>query len=109
MIFNESVVVVEPSWVDDRGTMRPDYENPVSSTVVDLCSVQPGASSEDLQNRTQNTIRWNIFVRRIVPVSDHAAVRIGGTDYAMSGSAAYWKSPSGAVSNTALNVVDWEG
>lgn len=109
MIFNEGVTVIEPSWVDDRGTLRPDYDTPLSSTVVSGCSVQPGASSEDLQNRTQNTIRYTVFVKRIVPVSDHAAVVFEGIRYSLSGSAAYWKSPSGAVSNTTLNVVDWEG
>lgn len=109
MIFNESITVVEPSWVDDRGTMRPDYESPVSSMVVDGCSVQPGASSEDMQNRTQNTIRWTVFIKRIIPVGDHDALMFDGVLYQLSGSAAYWKSPSGAVSNTTLQLVDWEG
>lgn len=109
MIFSDSVTVIEPSWVDDRGTMRADYDNPVSSTPVSGCSVQPGASSEDLQNRTQNTIRWTAFIRKITPVSDHAAIEYGGTRYSLSGSAAHWKSPTGAVSNTTLSLVDWEG
>lgn len=109
MIFNESVQVVVPSWVDDRGTMRPDFDNPASVTPIDGCSVQPGASSEDLQNRTANTIRWTVFIKRIVPVGDHDALMFDGVLYQLSGSAAYWKSPSGAVSNTTLQLVDWEG
>lgn len=109
MLFSETVTVIEPSWVDDRGTMRADYDNPESTTPVTGCSVQPGASSEDLQNRTQNTIRWTVFARKIVRVSDHAAIEYAGVRYSLSGSAAYWKSPTGAVSNTTLSVVDWEG
>lgn len=109
MIFNETVQVVVPTWVDDRGTPKADFDNPVSVTDVVGCSVQPGASSEDLQNRTQNTIRWTVFIKRIVPVGDHDALLFDGVLYSLSGSAAYWKSPSGAVSNTTLQLVDWEG
>lgn len=109
MIFNEPVTVIEPSWVDNRGTLVPNYDAPLSVETVELCSVQPGASSEDLQNRTQVTIRKSVYVNRIVQVSDFAAVEHLGVRLLMFGSAAHWRSPTGRVTNTVLNLIDWEG
>lgn len=108
-IMRQSVELVEPSWVDDRGTPTADYDAPLSRRTVNNCSVQPGASSEDLQNRTQTTIRCNVYLPGDVPVSDVAQVIHKGTKYSINGGIEEWDSPTGRLSHKVLNLVDWEG
>lgn len=104
----QSVDVVEPSWVDDRGTLRPDYDEPLSSVHYAPVIVSPGASSEDLQARLQNTIRWTVYADQGVVASNKAAVIFDGVAYAIEGETAKWQQPSGGP-KTVLSLVDWEG
>lgn len=104
----QSVTVVEPSWIDDRGTLRPDYDTPVSSIPYGPVIVSPGASSEDLQARLQNTVRWTVYADQGVAASNKAGVVFDGVMYAIEGEAALWQQPLGGP-KTVLSLVDWEG
>lgn len=106
---NDTITVIEPTWRDDRGTETADYDNPSSVTVVPGCSVQPGASTEDLMGRTNVIVRHTVYAPPGTVINAHAAVEYDGTRYAVDGQPARWPSPTGAVSNVVLLLVDWEG
>lgn len=105
----ETITVVDPVWVDDRGTPVADYGPGATRTVVPGCSVQPGASSEDLAGRTHVTVRWTVYAPPGTVVAADSAVEYEGRRYAVDGEPARWKSPTGAVSHLVLYLIDWEG
>ena len=104
----QAVTVIEPSWVDDRGTLRPDYDSPISSAVYSPVIVAPGASSEDLQARLQNTVRWTVYADQGVVATNKAGVFFAGVLYAIEGESALWQQPTGGP-KTVLSLIDWEG
>lgn len=106
---NDDVTVIEPSWFDDRGTATADYDNPMSVKEVRGCSVQYGASAEDLAGRTQLTVRYTVLAPPGAPITEHSAVEYEGTRYSVEGQPARWKSPTGAVSHVSVLLIDWKG
>lgn len=108
-IMRQAVELVEPTWIDDRGTPRADYENPASRLTVRNCSVQPGATSEDLQNRTQVTIRCNVYLPPNAPITENTQVWVKGRAYSVNGDVEDWESPTGRLSHQVANLAYWEG
>lgn len=106
---SDTVEVIEPAWVDERGTATPDYDNPTSTTPVPGCDVQPGASGEDLAARQGVTIRHTVYAPPGTAVNALSAVRYEGTVYAIDGEPMRWKSPTGAVSHVLIYLIDWKG
>lgn len=106
---NDEITVIDPTWIDDRGTRTPDYDNPAATRVVKRCSVQPGAATEELQARTHVTIRHTVFAPKNTVVDEHSGVKFEGVRYMVDGVPGRWKSPTGAVSNVVIALVDWEG
>lgn len=106
---SQTVTVIEPSWRDVRGTQTADYDHPLSATVVTGCSVQPGASSEDLQARTQATIRHTAYLPPGTPVTRHTAVVYAGERYSIEGVPAVWPSATGRLDHTVVSLIDWKG
>lgn len=105
----QTITVVEPTLVDDRGTMVADFDNPASETVVTGCSVQPGASAEVLAARQGVSIRWTVYAPAATVVTAHSAVRFGGRLYDVDGEPQRWPSPTGALAHTVILLVDHEG
>ena len=106
----DTIHVVTPVWVDDRGTMVPDWSQPPASrTPVYGCSVQPGASTEDLLGRQNVTVRWTVWAPEGTVVDAHQGVEWQGVVYQVDGEPLSWRSPSGAVSHVVLLLVDWQG
>lgn len=105
----DEITIIEPRWIDDRGTRVADYENPVDTRLVKRCNVQPGAATEDLQARTHVTIRRTVFAPPRTLVDEYCAVEVDGKRYAIDGEPGRWKSPTGAVSHVVIALVDWEG
>lgn len=105
----QTVTVVEPTLVDDRGTLVPDYDVPASETVVPGCSVHPGASDEVLAARQGVAVRWTVYAPAGVVVTAHSAVRLDGRLYAVDGEPARWPSPTGGLDHVVLLLVDHTG
>lgn len=106
----QSIAVVEPALVDDRGTMVPDWSaTPVSEVTVPGCSVQPGASAEVLEARQGVSVRWTVYAPASVALSAHSAVRYAGRLYDVDGEPQRWPSPTGALDHTVILLVDHEG
>lgn len=105
----QTITVVEPSLVDDRGTLVADFDTPASETVVPGCSVQPGASEEFLASRQGVAVRWSVYAPPGTVVSAHSGVRFEGNLYHVDGEPLRWSSPTGAADHVVLLLVDHEG
>lgn len=105
----QSIDVIEPGVIDDRGTEVPDLEHPVSEVTVPGCSVQPGGSTEDNEARQNVEIRWTVYAPGGTPGTARSAVRYAGTVYAIDGEPARWPSPTGGLDNVVFRLVDWKG
>lgn len=106
----QSITVVEPTMVDDRGTLVPDYDTPASQTPVAGCSVQPGASAEVLEARQGVSVRWTVYAPASVALTEHSAVRLtDGNLYDVDGRPERWPSPTGGLDHTVILLVDHEG
>ena len=105
----QTVTVVEPTLVDDRGTMVADYTVPASEVDVPGCSVQPGASAEVLAARQGVSVRWTVYAPSSVVVTARSAVRYAGTLYQVDGEPQRWPSPTGALDHVVVLLVDWRG
>lgn len=106
----DTIVVVAPVLVDDRGTLVPDWElPPVSSVQVGGCSVQPAGSSEVLDGRQQVQARWRVWAPPDTPVTAYSAVVWMGERYQVDGEPATWSDPLGVLSHVAFDLVAWRG
>ena len=105
---NDEITIITPSWVEERGKQIPDYRNGVR-TVVKGCSVQPGGQTENLAGRQAVEVRFTVYAPPGVRVDAHDAVEYEGTLFQVDGGALLWKSPTGSVSHSVMNLVDWEG
>lgn len=105
----QTITVVEPTLIDDRGTQVADYDDPASETDITGCSVQPGASAEVLAARQGVSIRWTVYAPPSVAVTAHSAVRYEGNLYDVDGEPQRWSSPTGGLDHSVLLLVDHEG
>lgn len=107
---SQTVELVEPALVEDRGQQVPDWDAPPASvTVVPGCSVQPGASAETLDARQGVTVRWTVYAPAGIPATAHTGARYDGVLYAIDGAPARWPSPTGGLDHVVLLLVDWQG
>lgn len=107
---SDTITIVTPVMVTERGKSVPDWsQSPDASTVVEGCSVQPGASAEDIAARQGVTVRFTVLAPPGTFTLPHDAVIFQGVRYAINGAPAAWSSPTGAVSNVAIYIMDWTG
>lgn len=107
--MTQSIEVVTPGVIDDRGTEVPDWEHPASVVTVAGCSVQPGGSTEDNSGRSNVEVRWTVYAPGGAPGTAHSGVRYAGVLYRVDGEPARWPSPTGGLDNVVYRLVDWEG
>lgn len=107
----QSITIVRPTMIDDRGTPVPDYDNPASTQVIENCSVQPGspASSEALTARQGVTVKWTVYAPPRLTIDAHDAVEYEGVRYSVDGDPAHWPSPTGLLDNTVISLIKFEG
>lgn len=110
MISPETVTVVEPVIVEDRGTSLPDWsQDPASSTEVTGCSVQPGSSSEDLNGRLNVDVQWTVWMPPGTSIGPHSGVIVRGTRYSVNGQPKSWNVASMGLDHIVVELVDWHG
>lgn len=107
---SQEITVVDPVWTTDaRNVRRPDYGPAASRTVVEGCSVQPGASPELVPDgRATATIRWTVLAPAGTVVEAASGVEYRGRLYAVDGEPLVWDSPTGALDHVALFLIDWK-
>lgn len=106
----QTVDVVRPVYISDRGTQVPDWSAPLVSDVsVSGCSVQPGASEEALLGRQGSTVRWTVFMPPGVTISAYDGVRHNSVIYQVDGEPKVWPSPTGGLSHIEVLLIDRKG
>lgn len=110
-LMYQSITIVRPTIIDDRGTPVPDYDNPASTQVVNECSVQPGspASAEVLAARQGVSVKFTVYAPPGLQVDAHDAVLFEGVLYSIDGDPARWPSPTGGLDNTVLSLISFRG
>ncbi|SPT53797.1 Uncharacterised protein [Actinomyces bovis] len=105
----DTVTIIRPTIVSERGKDRPDYDAPASTTIVGGCSVQPAGTSENLSGRQSAVARLTLFLPPEVQVGAHDLVEWHGARYHATGASQSWKSPTGAVSHSVVTLTQWQG
>lgn len=107
MIDNQEILRERPVRADDGyGGQEDDWSTP-DSLLIGGCSVQPGASEEDLQNRSGTLIQWTVYAPGHPDVQEGDRVLFEGEWYAVDGRPARW--PGAAVRHTVILLKAWEG
>lgn len=107
--MNQTVTVTSPGTRTVRGSSLPDWDNPVSVTVVGGCSVQPAGTSLDESGRWATMDGLTAYLPYTADVKAGDRVTFDGLDYAIEGEPRKWASPTGAVAHIFLNLKRWEG
>lgn len=105
----DTVTIIRPTMVSERGKDRPDYAAPSSTETVSGCSAQPAGTSEDLAGRQASASRLTLYLPAGIQVGAHDMVVWRGVRYHATGASQSWRSPSGAVSHSIVSLTEWEG
>lgn len=106
--MTETVTRIRPIPVEDsRHNLIPSAQG--DELPITGCSVQPGATAEDIAMRDTVTIRWTVYAPAHADITANDLIIWQGRKYQVNGSPERWQSPSGAVSHVKFSLVDWEG
>lgn len=105
----DTVTIIRPSMVSERGKDRPDYNSPASTETVGGCSVQPAGTSENLSGRQASLSRLTLYMPAGTEVGAHDMVLWQGVRYHATGASQAWRSPFGGVSHSIVSLTEWEG
>lgn len=106
----DTITILRPVMVDDRGTLVPDWSQPPAETVsVEGCSVQPQTGADD---RSQRDALSSVFVVYAPPETDVGAFdQVLVDDYSAplktTGEPLRWSV--GFLDHVVINLVDWNG
>lgn len=103
----QSITRLRPTTsVDSHGNDSVGWDD-ADDLVINFCSVQPGATDEDLQNREGVLIQWTVYAPAGADVRATDAVVFEGVRYAVDGEPKRWKS--GLLDHTVIALIRWEG
>lgn len=102
----DTVTVLRAPVVKDHGADVPDWSNPTLVTVTG-CSVQPGATGEDNQNRAGASIAYTVYMPPGTDVRFTDRVRLATGDYVVVGEPERWTSPTGRLSHVRVELQRW--
>lgn len=106
--MTETVTRVRPVMAEDsRHNLIPSTKG--EELLISGCSVQPGATAEDIAMRDTVTIRLTVYAPFGADVRADDLIIWRGRTYQVNGHPEQWSSPSGAVSHVKFSLVDWEG
>ena len=106
---SDTVTRLRASIITQRGSQIPDWTNPDTLQITG-CSIQPAGTSLTQDGRVQGTSEG--FTCFLPPGSDVLAgdrIRYNGQTYTIMGEPKVWRSPTGQVSNTQLQLERWYG
>lgn len=102
----ETLTRLRAPQVMDHGSLVADWGEADEVTLAGW-SLQPGASSEDLQNREAVRVDWTAYGPYDADVIATDRIRLPSGDYSVIGEPERWKSPTGRVSSTKLLLQRW--
>lgn len=106
---NETVTVIRPAMITERGNEVPNWENATTHTVSG-CRVQP-ATGEEIQSATRDAIvpRWTLFAPAGADIDARDRIRYGGADHDIDGALRPWSSPTGRLAHIEASLLRVEG
>lgn len=105
----DTVTLLTPALVTDRGVSYPDWGN-ATETVVAGCRWQPMVSDEETAQGRQGVVkRLMLFGPPDMALTEHSRVRIDGDDYDVDGHVRRWSSPSGSLDHIEAHLMRAEG
>lgn len=103
----QTITRVRPTTTTDaHGNEAADWDD-ANELVIRYCSVQPGATEEDLQNREGVLIQWTVYAPAGADVRATDAVDFQGVRYAVDGEPKRWMT--GILDHTVIALRRWEG
>lgn len=105
---NQTITVIRPAWIVDRGDLVPDWDN-ATEHQISGCRVQPAAGDEVHGNRDAIANRWHLYAPPNADIDSLDRVRHQGVTYEVEGDIRRWPSPTGALANTQATLERWEG
>ncbi len=109
LLGKETVKILTPVMVDDRGTLVPDWSQPPSVVTSYGWSVQPVSTSERLGERQQTSIKLRAWGNPGDEIPAHCAIEWRGKRYALDGASKHWHDPLGNLSHRVVDLIRWEG
>ncbi len=108
-LATEELVILHPQYVDDRGTLVPDWDQPPASMVTVLgCSVQPDTESEALgRQQTETLLKGWLPIG--VEVSAFSRIVWRGSTYEVVGPPKRWHDPYGELDHQVVSLRKQEG
>lgn len=103
---NEAITRPRAALVMDHGSMVQDWGHAAPATLTGW-SLQPGASTEDLDHREAVRVDWTAYGPYDADVLATDRIRLPSGDYAVIGEPERWRSPTGLVSSTKLLLQRW--
>jgi len=106
----DTITILRPVMISDRGTLVPDWSQPPSETVsVGGCSVQPQTGADD---RSQRDALSSVFVvyappGTIVGAFDHVLVDDYSSPLVTTGEPVRWSI--GFLDHVVISLADWTG
>ena len=108
-IKRDSITVVRPETIDDRGTPVPDWSD-TTETVWSGCRVQPRVAEEETARGRQAVVSfWTVYGPYDMDVDEHDRIVWGAATYEVHGHVRKWQSPTGAVEHVEFDVRRVEG
>lgn len=105
---NDSIKVVRAPLVSSRGSVERDWSR-ATETTLNGCSVQPTATSANLEGREQTAIAFDCYAPQDSDIQASDRIEFNGESYAIDGVPFEWKSPTGAVSHMLIKLKRWQG
>ena len=105
----DTITRIRPGTKDSRGSTIPDWEN-ADRLEIEGCTVQPASTGLSQDGRVLGISEG--FTVYMPPGSDVQAgdrIEYEGNVYTTNGMPKTWKSPTGRVSHTQLNIERWKG
>lgn len=79
LFAKQSIVLVLPSMIEERGNLVEDWSSPSRET-VEGCSVQPGAGARDTEHEDAVTADYTVYLPPDAVVDRRARVELPTTD-----------------------------
>lgn len=108
-LAGETVTILTPVMVDDRGTLMPDWARDPSRREIVGCAVQPSSSGEELGGRQQTEARLRVWLPALAVVSAVCRLEWRGVVHAVDGPPQIWRDPLGRLDHQTVDVVRQEG